>query len=59
MRTDTLKPLPGSYKGGPTRVGAHTTHNPPSQRYSQSLKKRCYPGILSYFIRDYPSPPGH
>ena len=37
FRGEGFKPFPHPYKGGPTRVGAHTTHNPPSQRYSQSL----------------------
>ena len=50
--TAHIKPLPHRYKGGPTRVGAHTTHNPPSQPNSQSAYIRCYPGILSDTTRN-------
>ena len=54
-RSTGLKPLPPKYKGVPTRVGTHTTHNPPSQPNSQSLYIRCSPGKLSVMFRVDPA----
>ena len=42
----------GSYKGDPTRVGTHTTHNQPSQLFSKSAYTRYYREYYSVKFRD-------
>ena len=47
-----VKPLPPVYKGEPTRVGTHTTHNTPIQQYFQSAYIRGYPVLISVTSRN-------